>query len=352
LEKLPILKQKVLLDIDTDFLVIDSLLNASNTAKIGKRKCWIKPDRLVQELSGNIPHPVFTTIAYSVNGGYTPMRYKVLGDELAYRLSPKHFKEDYGQKFIVSVFFERFESTGKKEYYQKAIKLDPSYRAADNNYGFLYLSLRKFSRAEEEFLKIARVNPENPYPFLGLGSIALEKRDFYKAKRHFSYALRIKEDLSHEIGVTAISEGLPQALFGLAQVEFGLKNFKKAKDLLCRYQSFQLLQPQSHYFLGRIYEREGNFEKAAAYYQDTIRLGLSSIDVLHRLLKIPCYVKAKDDIIKYAVRKYKELRKGFERDKRLSLKKGKRLKGLRKIEKKMEILERRLKRITKGEKSQ
>lgn len=37
LERLPVLGQNVLLDIDTDFLITDSLLNSSNTAKIGKK---------------------------------------------------------------------------------------------------------------------------------------------------------------------------------------------------------------------------------------------------------------------------------------------------------------------------
>ena len=344
LEKLPILKQKVLLDIDTDFLVTDSLLNANNTAKIGKRTRWIKPDRLVKELSGKIFHPLFTTIAYSVNGGFTPMRYKVLGDELAYCLSPRHFEEHFGQKFIASVFFERFESTGKKEYYQKAIKLDPSYRAADNNYGPLYLSIRKFSRAKKEFSKIVKVDPKNPYPFLGLGTIALEKRDFYKARRHFSYTLSLKRDLPHKIGID-ISRGLPQALFGLAQAEFRLKNFKKAKGLFCRYQSPQPLQPQSYYFLGQIYERESNFEKAAVCYQDAMRLGLNNIDALSRLLKISCYIKARDDIIKYVSLRYKEFKKWFLRAKRLSLKKNKKIKNLYMLEKKMASLERNLEKI-------
>lgn len=347
LEKLPILKQRVLLDIDTDFLVIDSLLNAGNTAKIGKRKRWIRPDRLIQELRGKVSHPVFTTIAYSVNGGFTPMRYKVLGDELAYRLSPRRFKEHFAERLMASTFFNLFESTGKKEYYQKAIKLDLSYRAADNNYGPLYLSIRKFSRAKKEFSKIVKVDPKNPYPFLGLATIALEKGDFYKAKRHFSYTLSLKRDLPRKIGID-ISRGLPQALFGLAQAEFRLKNLKKAKGLFCRYQSLQPLQPQSYYFLGQIYEKERNFEEAVVKYKDAMGLGLNNIDTLSRLLKISCYTKARDDIIKYVSLRYKEFKKGFDRAKRLSLRKGKKIRGLRMIKKKMAVLERRLQKVIIG----
>ena len=330
LEKLPVLKQKVLLDIDTDFLVISSLLDANNTVKIGKRKRWIRPDRLIKNLVITKKlKTIFTTIAYSVNGGYTPMRYKILGDELAYRLSPKHFKEHYGQRFIASVFFERFESSGKREHYQKAVKLNPSYRAADNNYGPLYLPLRKFSQAEKEFLKIINVDIKNPYPFIGLGNIALEKKDFLKAKKHFFYAVGLKKDL-------------PRSLFGLAQAEFRLKNFKKAKELFCRYQAIEPLQSGSRYFLGCIYENEKDFEKAAACFQDAMRLGLNNIDVIKRLLKTCWHLKAKNDIIKYVSARYKELKRGFDKAKRLSLKKGGKLKGLRKIEKNMAVLDKLL----------
>jgi len=98
------------------------------------------------------------------------MRYKILGDELAYRLSPKHFKEHYRQKFIASVFFERFEARGKKEDCEKATEIDPSYRVADNNYAPLYLSICKFSKARKEFLKIAKVAPKIPILFIGPGS--------------------------------------------------------------------------------------------------------------------------------------------------------------------------------------
>lgn len=84
LEKLPVLRHNVLLDIDTDFLIVDSLLHANNTAKIGKREPWISPQGLIETLKKKIRQPKITTIAYSVNGGYTPMRYKHLGDEMAY----------------------------------------------------------------------------------------------------------------------------------------------------------------------------------------------------------------------------------------------------------------------------
>ena len=335
LEKLPILKQKILLDIDTDFLVIDSLLNADNTKNIGKRKPWILAQDLVNMLKKKIKQPEIITIAYSVNGGYTPIRYKHLGDQIAYHYAPGEFKGRFKNNSEAAYHFNLFSSTQKKEYYQKAIRLNPDYRVGDNNYGPLFLSLRKFSPARKEFLKILYVDPENPASLLGLGNIALERRNFKKAKEYFRPILISR---NHKL-FTKVKN---QSLFGLARAEFGLKNFKKAKGLLVRYQAIEPLQPQSYYLLGYILEKEKDFARSAKLYQDAIRLGFGGIEPILRLLKITFYLQEKDTIIKYIITKYKAFKKGFLRAKRLSLKKPNKIKGLHRLEMKMAILEKRL----------
>lgn len=332
LEKLPVLRQKVLLDIDVDFLTIDSLLNAASTVNIGKRIPWIYPDALVKILKKRIKNPEVITIAYSVNGGFTPMKYKCLGDEIAYRISPRHFEERFRRSSKAAKYFELFNLIGKRQDYKRAIDLDRSYRANDNNYGSLYLRSGKLSKAEKEFKRIAIVDPKNPYPFTGLGEVCLQRKDFHKARQYFSYGLRHKK-------------GLPSALYGLAWAEFKLKNFKKSKELFCRYQALRPLESQSYYFLGCIYEKEKRFQEALAQYKGAINLRLNDINLLYRLLRISCYVKEESDIIKLVSIRYKEFKKEFDRVKELSLKKGRKLKGLRKIERKMLSFEGRLKMI-------
>ena len=332
LEKLPILKQRVLLDIDTDFLVIDSLLNADNTRNVGKRKPWILPKDLVEIIKKKIKQPEVITIAYSVNGGFTPMKYKHLGNEIAYRISPRKFEEQFKRSSKAREYFEFFNLSGKRQDYKKAVILNPSYRAADNNYGPLYLRLRKLSQAEKEFERIARIDPKNPYPFAGLGEVCLQRKDLLKARQYFSYALRCKKDLL-------------SAQFGLAQVEFRLKDFKKAKELFLRYQAIKPLEPQSYYFLGRIYERERRFQEAEAKYKDAMRLGLNDINLFYRLLKISCHGKRRYDIIKYVSIRYNDFKKYFRRTQRINLKKNIQNKNLNRIENKMQIIERMLDEI-------
>lgn len=332
LEKLPILKQRVLLDIDTDFLIVDSLINSNNTAKISKRKPWILPEDLVKVLKKRTNKPQVITIAYSVNGGYTPIRYKHWGDEIAFLFAPKDFKRRFENSFKAAQYFNLFCSSSKKEYYQKAVKLNPTYRVADNNYGPLYLNIRKFAKAEKEFFKVAKADPKNPAVLLGLGNISLARRDFKKAKKHFSVSLKGENSRLFE-------RVKSQSLLNLAQTEFRLKNFKKAKELFFHYQKDKPLEPQGRYFLGRIYEKEKNFEDAVAQYQDAISLGLNNIEIISRLLETACHLKTRHGIIKFIIAKYKEFKREFLRMKRLNLKKSKKIKGLQKIEEKMLVVE-------------
>jgi len=293
-------------------------------------------------LKQKIRQPEIITIAYSVNGGYTPMRYKHLGDEMAYFFSPQQFRRRFQNNSQAAKYLALFSSTNEKKYYKKAVKLNPAYRAADNNYGPLYLLLRKFSKAKKEFLKILSADPKNPFCLCGLGNIALENKDFKKAGGYFSSALKESRD-------ELFSKAKIQGLLGLAQAQFRLKNFERARRLLLSYQISEPTSSQGYYLLAQIYEKERNFEEAVVKYKDALRLGLglglNTIDIIKRLLEISLYIQAKNDIIQYIVIRYKEFKKWFFRTKRLSLKNNKKIKNVHTVEKKMASLERNLEKI-------
>jgi tetratricopeptide (TPR) repeat protein len=341
LEKLPIFRRYVLVDIDTDFLIIDSLVNADNILKIGKRQPWIFPGELVNLLKDRIKQPKIITIAYSVNGGYTPIKYKHFGDEIGYKFAPKKFKTRFKNNTQAALQFNLFCSTGKAKYYKKAIRLNKAYRTTDNNFGPLYLSLRKFSLAQKEFSRILGVDPENPACLLGLGNIALAKRNFIRAKRFFSLALALL-DKEKSDNFRNLRNPL---LLSMAKAEFGLNNYKTAKKLLICYKAARPLEPLSYYLLARISEKEKDFPKAVNSYKDAIRLGFGGLEPMSRLLKIYHYIQENDAIIRFVIKRYQEFKTRFIRTKNLSLKKGKEIKGLEKIEKKIAALE---KEIRKG----
>jgi tetratricopeptide (TPR) repeat protein len=335
LDNLPVITKGVLLDIDTDFLVIDSVLNADNTQHIGKRRPWILPQDLVRILKEKIKSPEVITIAYSVNGGWTPIKYKHLGDELAYSFSPLKFKRRFEINHRAAGYFNLFDSTGKKEYYHRAITLNPTYRITDNNYGPLYLALRKFSRAQHEFARILKVDSKNPGPLLGLGEVTLEKKDFKKAKGYLESALRFSERNR------LFGKVKKQILFNLGRAEFNLKNFNAAKKLLFAYRGLAPLEPESYFLLGYIFEKEKKFAQAAILYKDTLRLGKTDIGALLRLARISVYLKEKDEIMKFVNDRYRGFKQGFVKFKKLHLKKRKK-RGLKTVERKMLALEKRL----------
>ncbi len=335
LEMLPVLKQPILLDIDVDFLVMDSLRNANNTRNIGIRKPWIFPQELVSILKKKIENPQIITIAYSVNGGFTPIKYKHLGDEIAYYFSPSRFKKHLKNSSQASEYFNQFLLTGKKEQYWNAVKLNPTYRVQDNNYGPLYFHSRKFSLAEREFSKTLQVDPQNPACLLGLGNIALERKAYKKAKELFLSSLNTKENSLFRVEKK-------QSLLGLARAEFYLNNHNKAKNLFFKYQKLEPLDSRSYYFLGCIFEKEKDFERAAEFFKDAARLKTDDANAILRLLRIFKHIADKENTAKYIISRYKHFKIDFAIKKGQSLKLNEKLGNLRQTEKKMDSIEKRL----------
>jgi hypothetical protein len=98
LDSLPLLREPVLLDIDTDFFIVDSLRNAEAVQQIARRESWIETEDFILKVREKILQPLLTTIAYSVNGGFTPMVHKTLGDRIAMSLG--NTSETFGRHLI------------------------------------------------------------------------------------------------------------------------------------------------------------------------------------------------------------------------------------------------------------
>jgi tetratricopeptide (TPR) repeat protein len=311
LKALPKMKNPVLLDIDTDFLVTDSLKNEAATRKIGKRKPWILPDELVGILKNKVPAPKFITIAYSVNQGFTPMVYKAMADQIARSLGCSDPNID--SRILAGEYFKKFRESLDKEdyrtaksYYFQALKLNPKYRVPDNNYGPLYLQSEDFAQAEKEFRRMLKVDAEDSYALSGLGRIYFAKKRFKVAHKYFKQAFALKHDNK-------------AALIGRAETEYMLKNFPAAKIFLARYEKLEPLQSASRYVRGLIHEKEGHPQKAYIKYKEALQLGLSSIDLLIKLVKLANrFAEADLDYLKirfadYKKRFYKFDRKGLQR---------------------------------------
>ena len=282
LENLPKISSPALLDIDVDFLVINSIKKAASTQEIGRRRVWIKPARFTGIIKEKINNPAFATIAYSVNGGFTPLVFKYLGEEIACRLAGKKFRRP-----AASINFSLFNLYAQKRqikkaqaFYAKTLRNDPNYGCWDNNYGPLYLAIRRLKLAETEFKKILSVDPGNKSALSGLGELNLEKKKYPEAEKYFQQALKV-------------SPGQARAMFGLARLNFKLKKYNQAERWLLRYQKKEQKQPLSHYLLAQIYQKKGYWRQAALEYRNAWQLGANKNQIRAKLSRCSKRLKSK-----------------------------------------------------------
>ncbi len=314
LDSLPVANGPVLFDIDTDFFVVDSLRSADNIQQIARRKPWIGIEDFVSKVREKIPHPLLTTIAYSVNGGFTPMVYKTLGDRLAMELccrdqgllnrlrAGEHF-QDFREAF------DRKDFLSAQVLFREAVKWNPAYKVPDNCYGPLYFQAGNYRWAEKEWQGMLRVDAEDVHALSGLGKIRLARRKHREAAGFFSAALRFKHD--H-----------PASLAGLAQAEYHLKNYKKAQTLITDFERLEPVQGFSRYLLGKIFEKTGRPREALAKYKEALQLGMDDVDLLTRLVSLSKRFERSN--MEYLKKRCEDFRKSWLRlEKKNLVKKGK-----------------------------
>ena len=251
LSSLPRINESVLLDIDIDYLVIPYVSYRENDKHTDLPWCW--PDELLTRLNERNVSSDLITIAYSVEGGYTPLKWKYLGDELAARLkndsASKSFlrgmeliKEgsiltqmgnlDSAEKkyheavnllpnsaapsyHLAELYAKKDQKSDAQQFYKQVLSMDPTYRTAYNNAGPIHYSNKNFLEAEKEYRKILLLDPQDAYAYFGLGQIA-----YFKKKWDESEAL-LKKSLE-------LNEHLTDAYRALADIYVKQKQYEKA----------------------------------------------------------------------------------------------------------------------------
>jgi len=325
LETMPVLDMPVLLDIDTDFLLMNSLKEADPFKNIGRRRPWIAADDFISRVREKVIRPAIITIAYSVRGGYTPMIYKTVGDELARgfgysdaRLNERLRAGEYFQNFRLHM--ERRDYERARLNYLAAIGMNPSYREKDNNYAPLYFEAQDYVHARKEWCAMLKVDGDDIGSLCGLGRIHLVKKRYHPAKKYFEAALA--SDPRH-----------PESIIGLAEVEIHQKNYRVAQELLYVYETLVPIQSLSRFLSGLIQEKLKNPQGAFVKYWEAMQLGMNHIDLFLKLIILSRRCDPKR--MNFVVERYKEYNKSFYRKiRKQSLKSG--MAGeVRKIERKM-----------------
>ena len=226
---LPKFSEEVLLDLDVDYLILPRVTRGLDDSHPDLP--WVWPVDLLARLRESDVCADIVTIAYSVNGGYTPLRWKYLGDELEARLRGNDpgvirgmdcmregaelaARGDHAaaeRKYIEAaealpnlaaplwhlafLYLDSKQPGDAKRAYEAALKLDPQYSTPFKNNALWEYWRENRDAAEGESRRLLSLDPADPYAHLILGWLAADHSEWSDAESEFRNALAIKPDL-------------------------------------------------------------------------------------------------------------------------------------------------------------
>lgn len=166
------------------------------------------------------------------------------------------------QNNLALAYLKTGDFDSAKEALNKAIKIDKNFNLSYINLAKLEAQLNKIKnksseskKVEDYLLKAIKVNPNSKFAYLELGNYYLENKDFSKAAQSFGDAVLI-DDKFYEaylgLAVASVEDG---------NLSDGIKAARKASSLAGDgVKNADLL-----YYLARICVLDGNFEEAKNY---------------------------------------------------------------------------------------
>jgi hypothetical protein len=328
LDTLPAFSENVLLDIDTDYLTIPRV--SYRTEDVLAPVPWRSPEELTEILRSRALSTDFVTIAYSVEGGYTPLAWKYLGDELATRLGHPDQKEmadaylrlregivarfqgemaqaemcfrAVGNRLGAAPYFQLahlMSETGRPEegrrFHEQALAIDPSYRTAYAGPGIPLYRAKNNDASHEAFLGALILDPDDPFPHLGLGWIAARRKRWVEAEKEFRAALALQPDLidAHRGLAKALEkQSRPQEAIEPYQqfLKLALRGHRPLNEAIATDPSAGLLLDSDHgrvhAALARIHERNGDSKRAISGYRIAIAGGYDRVWIRWRIASL------------------------------------------------------------------
>lgn len=314
LDALPASNEPVLLDVDTDYFVIPCVSYGEPDRH--ETLPWRWPDELLALLRAKDVRTDFVTIAYSVEGGHTPIQWKYLGDELAGRIQggSERYEEAFqslregaeaqhrgdrpsaarafkraGERAGAAPFFwlahmvvEEGRLAEARAWYQRALKADPSYRTSYASPGVPLFLAGFFEAAEAAFERTHLLDDQDPYPAIGLGWLAARTGKWFDVEQRARCALSADPALvdAHRLLGRALEEQrrLPEAIEAYeTAVKLALAGRTGWNGVVASDPAGDRLfdgdHSRAHARLARLYARTGDWQRAAAGYYIAIAGG-------------------------------------------------------------------------------
>jgi type IV pilus assembly protein PilF len=156
---------------------------------------------------------------------------------------------------------EHYELAAQK--LEQALKLQPTYSEARNNYGRVLIELTRYDDAITQLKMVVNdLTYEDPAKaWVNLGLAYFRKGDFLKARDQFAEAIKANRDYC-----------LGQSFYGRSLLELGQLNAAaQVLDnavLICRASQFD----EPHYFSGLTYYKLGKTSSAIARMEEVVKL--------------------------------------------------------------------------------
>ncbi len=186
---------------------------------------------------------------------------------------------------------EQFDKA--RDYYQRALKLNPTFLPARKNLGTVLWFLGNKLESEREFQRVVKSAPKDPVPHLYLGLAQYERKNFVNARSHFGsagdLAFRNPEVLpavletylaTKDTAVPAKLLGLlkqaerpdPQLVLRVASVLATYGKYAEAIESLQKIAGSSDAKPEVYLLLAEAYDKNGEPQKAYEAYARSIRV--------------------------------------------------------------------------------
>ena len=298
LQDLPDIHEPVLLNIDTDYLVVHSFCDPYPYVDPRALIPWIWPQELVSRLAEKGLTTDFVTIAYSVQGGYTPLAFKFLGDDLRRLLEGRPLSEEDHKILrrkqeavqarqlgktdetiaaweralalrprepaihynLAELFYEKRCPERASAHYRRATELDPSYRLTEDRMSPVnqIWGLRK--KVAAEYQMALAFDPGNADAHTWLGGLLAHQRDWERAVSHYNKAL-------------AIEPAHARARYDLGYIYARHGRWEAAERELMQALGSRDYEGLAQFWLGYVYAKTKRWAQAIASYEAALRLG-------------------------------------------------------------------------------
>ena len=167
--------------------------------------------------------------------------------------------EDVEGEVLVTMGKKTAEEWEKERHPKEALLPENKKKAQSHfNLGKSLLEKGSSERAKEEFMKATQLDPDRGDAYIALGMIHLKERNPKEAIQLFERGIGLNPNLRQgSIGMVLALESMGENSKAIETLE-GL--LQKRQDM-----------PEIHYHLGRLYEKEGQKERALSEYKKALQ---------------------------------------------------------------------------------